>query len=119
MPKIILSRAAGEANPYLRLKRPSSYIPFKGDFPLLDQSLNGLFSEWMEKTDDLTECPGWMQEIIFKGMKISRMEKSFIDYLKDQGVFESFLSLKSADKSTHLIKFLNSNSMDIKALNIG
>ena len=118
MKKIILSRAAGEASPYIRSKKPSEYIPFKGHFPLLDESLNDEWWKWINSTDTLQDCPEWMQQVIFGGQRIARMEKAFIEYLQQVGVYEEFLKMSSSEKSTWLVRFLNANSMDIEALQI-
>ena len=118
MEKIILSRAAGEASPYIRKQKPSELIPFKGDFPLLDDSKNEEWWKWMNSTDTLQDCPEWMQKVIFAGQRIARIEQSFVEYLKEVGIFEEFPKMKSSDKSTWLVRFLNSHSMDIESLQI-
>lgn len=118
MEKIILSRAAGEASPYIRSEKPSELIPFKGEFPLLDSSRNEEWWKWMNSADAVQDCPDWMQEVIFKGQRIARMEKAFKEYLQNAGIYEQFLKMKSAEKSTWLVRFLNANSMDIEALQI-
>lgn len=118
MEKIILSRAAGEASPYIRKEKPSDLIPFKGNFPLLDESKNDEWWKWINSTDTLQDCPEWMQQVIFSGQRIARIETAFIEYLKQAGIFEDFLKMKSSDKSTWLVRFLNANSMDIEALQI-
>ena len=118
MKKIILSRAAGEASPYIRKEKPSTLIPFKGTFPLLDPSRNEEWWKWMNSTDTVQDCPDWMQAVIFNGQRIARMEKAFTEYLQNAGIYEEFPKMKSAEKSTWLVRFLNANSMDIEALQI-
>lgn len=118
MEKIILSKIAGEASPYLRTSRPSSLIPFKGNFPLLDPSREKEYWEWMNKTDTLQDCPDWLQAILIKGQRIARIEQGFQQYLQEVGVESEFKSMKAAEKSTWLVRFLNANSMDIEALQI-
>ena len=118
MKKIILSRAAGEASPYIRREKPSELIPFKGNFPLLDESLNDEWWRWMNSTDTLQDCPEWMQQVIFSGQRIARRESSFEKYLRDAGVYDEFKKMKSPEKSTWLVRWLNANSMDIEALQI-
>lgn len=118
MGKILLSRAAGEASAYIRVDKPSSLVPFKGKFPLLDPSLNDEYWKNIDSHEFVEDCPEWMQSIIFNGQKIARIDKSFKEYLENVGIYEEFLKMKSADKSTWLVRFLNANSMDIEALQI-
>lgn len=118
MAKILVSKTAGEASFYIRKDKPSKLIPFKGEFPLLDPAFEKEYWEIIDSHEFVEDCPEWFQNVIFKGQRIARMDKAFKEYLNNAGIYDEFLKMKSSEKSTWLVRFLNANSMDIEALQI-
>lgn len=99
-------------------KQPSSFIPFKGNFPLLPKCLEEDYSNEVASTKLLNETPVWVQDIINKALKIKNIEDGFIEYLKFNGIFKEFKSMDNSDKATELARFLNANCMSLEYLQI-
>ena len=99
-------------------KKPSRFIPFKGNFPLCPVWREDDY--WAEITSGklFKDVPEWCQDIINKGLKIKAMEDGFIKYLKDNALFQQFPKMSSADKTTELVRFMNANSLTFEYLNI-
>lgn len=96
---------------------PSAIIPFKGNFPLLppfriedfDKGINHVY---------LDECDEWIQDLVAKGVRMQSIEDGFREYLEENGLSEKFFEMKSADKATELVRFLNAHSLTFKSLEI-
>lgn len=99
-------------------EKPSPFIPFKGKFPLLEPCLEEEYQKEVTTSKLLSEAPIWVQDIILKATKIQNIEDSFVEYLKMNGIFHDWKTMKSTDKATELIRFLNANSMSLEYLNI-
>ena len=100
------------------LSKPSVFIPFKGNFPLLNPALEEKYYEEVSTSKTMQESPVWVQDIINKALKIKRIDDGFKDYLKYNGIFYKFQDMSNSDKATELMRFLNANSMTLDYLNI-
>lgn len=118
MGKILLSIQGGRVTRYLFTKKPSDLIPFKGNFPILEDYQTSAFYEEIQKHMYLDECPEWVQKAVLKGDQIYLIETGFSNYLKKSYLLDKFNSMKAADKATILVNFLDNNSLGIERLNI-
>lgn len=118
MNKIRVFDVANEVLGIVSQKKPSPFIPFKGNFPLLSPALEEEYGKEITSSKNLDEVPLWVQDIINKALKIKRMDDSFVGYLKYNGIFGEFNKMSSSDKATELMRFLNANSMSLEYLNI-
>ena len=58
MGKVLVSIAAAQASPYVRASKPSEYIPFKGEFPLVDVYSSDKYNEEIFFADNnVFPCP--------------------------------------------------------------
>lgn len=99
-------------------KVPSIFIPFRGKFPLLNEGLKDEYYSYVSSSKTMDEVPAWVRDIVYKGLKIKRMEDGFKEYLRSNGIFDKFSKMSNSDKSTELVRFLNANSMDLEHLEI-
>ena len=118
MGKILVSIAAAQASPYVRDSKPSEYIPFRGEFPLVDAYSSDKYNEEIFNHEFLEDCADWVQKIILKGQQIYLIETDFKDYLKRNGILDKFLSMSASDKSTELVRFMNVANLSLERLNI-
>ncbi len=116
--KILLSIQGGRVTRYLFTKKPSDLIPFKGNFPILEDYQMSAFYKEIQKHMYLDECPEWVQKAVLKGEQIYLIDTSFSNYLKKSGLSDKFNSMKAADKATILVNFLDNNSLGLERLNI-
>lgn len=118
MDKPLLSRQAGKATAYIFRKKPSQYVPFKGEFPVVPDWRQTQFYELVHSHEYLEDCPEWMQTAVLRGEKMFNIETGFVDFLKSKDVFEKFHRMSAADKATLLVEFLNKNCLGLDRLKI-
>ena len=118
MDKPLLSQQAGRVTDYLFVKKPSEYIPFKGEFPILSDWRESQFYEQVHAHMYLEECPEWMQTAVLRAEKIFTIEHGFVTYLSDNNILDKFKKMSAADKSTHLVAFLDKNCLGLDRLKI-
>lgn len=118
MGKILLSIQGGRVTRYLFTKKPSSLIPFKGNFPILEDYQESAFYKEIQDHAYLEECSEWVQDAVLKGDQMYLIETRFTDYLKKANLSDKFSSMKSADKATILVNFLDANSLGLERLKI-
>ena len=118
MGKVLVSIAAAQASPYVRASKPSEYIPFKGEFPLVDVYSSDKYNEEIFNHEFLEDCSDWIQKIVLQGQQMYLIETDFKDYLKRNGIFEKFLSMSASDKSTELVRFMNAANLSFERLKI-
>lgn len=99
-------------------KKPSRFVPFKGNFPLLSPALEEEYSKEITSGKTIDDVAPWVRDIIYKALKIKRIDEGFVEYLKYNGIWKQFPKLSNADKATELIRFLNANSMTLEYLEI-
>lgn len=118
MDRPLLSKQAGKVTAYIFSEKPSSLIPFKGEFPVLPEWRQAQFYELVHSHEYLEDCPEWMQTAVLRGEKIFNIENGFIEYLKAEGIFDKFRKMSAADKSTHLVAFLDKNCLGLDRLTV-
>lgn len=116
---MLVSIYAGKANQCVTKDVPSDLIPFKGKFPILPEYLTEEYQDTILKTEEVKDCPDWVQDVLVKGERIYTMDKEFREYLKNNGISVEFFKKKSsADKATELYRFLDANSLTLNSLKI-
>ena len=118
MGKVVLSKIAGLVQPYIRESKPSEFVPFKGQFPLLEPYRYEDYSKEIESHQWLEDCEEWVQDIILKGEQIATIEKGFIEFLKENNTYASFIEMKSSEKADELIRYMNAHSLELNSIRI-
>ena len=118
MKEVRVFDVANEVLGIVSQRQPSSFVPFKGKFPLLPKCLAEDYGKEVASSKLLSETPIWVQDIINQALKIKRIEDGFIEYLKFNGIFKEFKDMDNADKSTELARFLDANCMSLEYLQI-
>lgn len=116
--KVRVFELANEVLGVIHLEKPSNFIPFKGNFPLLSVALKEEYYKEVSTSKNIDEVPIWVQDIINKGLKIKRIEDGFKEYLRFNGIFDEFQSMNNSQKATELFRFLNANCMSLEYLQI-
>ena len=99
-------------------EKPSKYIPFKGDFPLLSPALEKEYFKEVTTHTYLDEVEPWVQNIIGHAERIVTIEEGFKDYLEDNHVLNSYNQMTNADKADWLVRFLNANCLTLECLKV-
>ena len=118
MKKQIVSKAAGRAEIYLFSKTPSNYVPFRGEFPVVE---NYQRDKWFEELNNhfyLEDCSEWFQETVAKAQKMEAIDEGFKDFLQERGSFDGFGKLNAAEKSDLLLKYMDANQITLNYLKI-
>lgn len=118
MSKKLLSHQAGKATQYIFSKKPSVYVPFKGEFPVVEEWRERDFYDQATSHAYLDECPEWMQKAVIRGEQMYDIDTGFREYLKEEGVYDKFLKMSASEKSDYLVKFLDKNCLGIDRLKI-
>ena len=114
----LLSKAGYVVMPFIFSDKPSKYIPFKGEFPVLDRCNYDEFNTIVKEKEYVDECPDWMQEAINKGLFMQRLNNAFVEHLHTTDLFDKWKQMKSSDKATELVRFLDTQCLDLSSLNI-
>lgn len=117
MARELVSIEVSKAWKYITEFTPSAIIPFKGNFPLLPPYKIDDFSKGIEHIY-LDECEDWIQDLVVKGVRMQSIEEGFREYLDSNGITDKFNEMKSADKATELVRFLDAHSLTFKSLEI-
>lgn len=119
MGEFLLSQfAAGTIVEYIFEEKPSRYIPFRGDFPILPAWRHEEYNKNLDSCKYLNDCPEWMQIAIVKGERVRSIDEGFKDWLRKEGKFDNFFKLDKGEKATLLVKFLDENSLGLESLQI-
>lgn len=114
----MVSVLAGQIDRYVNLKTPSEYVPFKGNFPLVKTYQMDEYLLDIRSNEKLNTCKDWVKDVILQGQQIYLIENGFIQYLKDDNIFDTFDKMKSNEKADILIKFMNKNNLGLERLQI-
>lgn len=115
----LVSVVAVRAQRYIDKKIPSRLIPFRGNFPIIEEHRMPLFIKAIMNNKWLSELTPEYQEAVRKGNMIAIYEKGFRDYLFDKGVSEeNFLKSSSPEKADILMKWMENDNVDYNRLNI-
>ena len=113
------SVVGGAASRYIDRKRPSELIPFRGEFPMLNDIDAREFRKAIQETLPLDELSPLFQKVATEGQRIALMEQGFKEYLAKRAVTPAdFVKLSNADKSDYLLDWMNTNSISVEALKI-
>lgn len=111
--------AAALIRRFVKSKRPSTLVPFKGEFPLIKNYENEQYESDIHNYDEIKDCPEKLQNIMYKGLTMYNIETDFRMYLRNENISEEEFNAKpSADKATELIRFLNGSSLTLESLRI-
>ena len=118
MKKVRVFDIANEVLGIVGQSKPSTFVPFKGKFPLLSPALQEEYYKEVSTSKTMDEVPVWVQDILNNGLKIKRIDEGFKEYLRYNGIFDKFQGMSNADKATELVRFLNANSITLEYLQI-
>ena len=114
-----LSVMGGRASKVVALKKPSNLIPFKGNFPLLEQYEIKPYLEAIQSTENIEDLSERFQKITELGNRIVLLEEGFIGYLAGFNISpDDFSKMSNSDKSDKLISWLNHDCIDFSQLKI-
>ena len=103
----IVSVVAGKADNYVRSRKPSELIPFRGKFPIVEYMDYGEWNKAIGTTKYLEDLPEKWQRVALLGARVFDFEESFKRYLLEYGLSEDdFLELKNTEKSNKLIDWM-------------
>ena len=115
----IVSVVAGKADNYVRSKKPSEIIPFRGKFPLLEYMDYDEWSKAIGTTKYLEDLPEKWQRVALLGARVSDFEESFKRYLLEYGLSEDdFLKLENTEKSDKLVDWMERERISWEMLHL-
>ena len=82
----MVSVVGGRASRYVGREKPSEYIPFKGNFPLLDPIDNFEYKDAIRNTMWMDELSPKFQRIAYAGNRMYIYERSFLDFLRQLNI---------------------------------
>lgn len=118
MKNISTLQLASETMTVVSSKKPSSLIPFIGDFPLLKPWQESMFQEDIANHPHVSELKEWVADILWKAKRLKEIEDGFIEYLDFNKIRNKFNSMDSKDKTKELLRFFDANCLTIESLNI-
>ena len=118
MKKTILSKAAANATAYLFVEKPSSLVPFSGDFPIVKDYQRDKWKEEFENNFWLEDCSEWFQDTVAKYQRMEVIHDEFSDYLDKLGKLDNFNKLSNSEKADLLMAYLDKNCMTLAYLNM-
>ena len=118
MKKTILSKAAANAPAYLLVEKPSSLVPFSGDFPIVKDYQRDKWKEEFENNFWLEDCSEWFQDGVAKYQRMEVIHDGFSDYLNKLGKLDNFNKLPNSEKADLLSAYLDKNCMTLAYLNM-
>lgn len=110
--RILLFDVLNSTMNVVREKQPGRFLPFKGDFPLLNPGKEQLFNIGCEGKMYLDECDDWIQQILIKAQRIVDIDEGFFEFLKENGLDKVYFKMSNKDKISEIKKFFNSTILD-------
>ena len=115
--KIILFDVLNDTMCVIKEKRPSKLLPFKGAFPLIEPWQEDLFRDGCNGKTYLEECEPWIQQALIKAQRIVDIERSFREYLSNNGITtEAYFKMDGKQKAAEITRFLGANSLTVESL---
>lgn len=115
----LTSFVGGLALRVIFLEKPSIYIPFKGDFPMVKNFDQKEVIELLQTTRLVKDLPEDVQNKVMRASQMALMEKEFREDLKRAGVNEeNWKSLDNADKANLLVDWLERNNLSMESLKV-
>lgn len=93
-------------------KQPGVFLPFKGEFPLLNPGQEQLFNIGCEGKTYADECDDWIQQILIKAQRIVDIDNAFFEFLKENGLDMVYAKMSRKDKISEIKRFLDSTILD-------
>lgn len=97
---------------------PSKYIPFSGQLPILDVSKKEEYNKYLFNEEFVEDCPEWVQDAVYKGEFVFTLDYNFKQYLKSKNMLDKWDSIKSSERATTLVRFLDSQSIGLESLEL-
>lgn len=117
--KILISQFAGKANLYIFSKKPSEIVPFKGNFPLVENYKITDYNNEILNKEYLEDCSEWVQKVVLAGEKMYNIDKGFREYLNDNNIpIEEFMKKSNSEKANELVRYFNSRFLSLDDLKI-
>ena len=117
--KILISHYAAKANRYIFSKKPSDIVPFKGKFPIVEDYKLSDYNDEILNKEYLEDCSEWVQKVVIAGELMHSIDTGFKEYLNDSNIsIEDFEKKPNSEKANELIRYFNSRSLSLDALNI-
>lgn len=114
-----LSVIGGRASKVVALKKPSQLIPFRGNFPLLEQYEIKPYLEAVQSSENIEDLSERFQKVTELGNRIVLLEDGFVRYLAGFNISpDDFMKLSNSDKSDKLMSWLNHDCIDFSQLKI-
>lgn len=108
-----LSSVTGaKASLYVNREIPSALIPFRGDFPLLNETESRRFRKTICSTMWIEELSPKFLYAAVNGGRMSDLEAKFSEYLRECGLSkDAFEELESVEKSSYLKDWMRADSV--------
>jgi len=118
--KTNLSIVAGGGLHKMKLDVPSDYIPFEGNFPIIQPHEYEEYFNLATKNMFVEDLTLEQQRKFMCGFDIDCLEKSFLNYLKsfEQIARHDFLKLPTAEKQFYIAEWMDRCSIDKEWLTI-
>ena len=101
------------------LEKPSIYIPFKGDFPMVKNFDQKRVIELLQTTRLVKDLPEDVQKKVIRASQMTIMEKEFREDLQNAGVSEdNWRNLDNADKANLLVEWMERNNLSMETLKV-
>lgn len=101
------------------LEKPSIYIPFKGDFPMVKNFDQKRVIELLQTTRLVKDLPEDVQKKVMRASQMTIMEKEFREDLHNAGVSEeNWRELDNADKANLLVDWMERNNLSMETLKV-
>ena len=110
--RILLFDVLNSTMNVIKEKHPGTFLPFKGDFPLLNPGKEQLFNIGCEGKMYLDECDDWIQQILIKAQRIVDIDTAFFEFLKEDGLDKTYAKLSKKDKISEIKRFLDSTILE-------
>lgn len=100
----------------IKAKRPSRFLPFRGNFPIINPGQEALFNAGCEGKTYLDECEPWIQQALIKAQRIADIENGFYSYLKSNNLDVSYHKMSGKEKADEIKRFFNTTILDVEDL---
>lgn len=114
----LMSKMGYHASLHIFEETPSQYLPFSGNIPVLDKCYKKDYMDYVQNKMYVEDCPDWVQEATLTGEFIFTLELNFKDYLKNKKLLDKWSDMSSSDRATVLVRFLDSQSLGLSALEL-
>lgn len=114
--RILLLDVISETMAYIDKKHPSTLLPFRGNFPILNPAQMDLLNIECEGKTYMDEIADWAQKALIKAQRIVDIEKGFREYLNNNGLATEYCKMSGSKKAEEIKRFFNSTSLNLEDL---